>query len=159
MPKNKGFTLIEVIIVLTMVGIIATAAGIGIVSIVQGFVFAKGNVALVQKGQVTMAKLMKELNNVSSVSAAGPESISFSSYRAGVLYDHTLAMAGNTITYDGDILTDQVDSFELGYYDAHDGAHETTWTSTRRIIEFTIALNGADGVVIEFTKRVRPRNL
>jgi len=129
MPKNRGFTLIEVIVVLTMVGIIATAAGMGIVSVVEGLLFTKGNVVTVQKGQVAMAKLVKELNNLNAVTAAGSTFITFSSYRSGVPYVHTVAMAGNTITYDGDILTDQVNGFDLGYYDTYDGAREATWSS------------------------------
>jgi prepilin-type N-terminal cleavage/methylation domain-containing protein len=157
--KNHGFTLVEMIVVLVMIGIIATAAGIGVLSVVEGFVYAKGNVAIVQKGQMAMAKLVRELNHLNSVHAAGPTSISFSSYRDGVLNDHTIALAGNMITYDGDILTDQVENLTLGYYDTYDGSQETTWAAARRVIEITIALTEAGGEVLEFTERVRPRNL
>jgi len=159
MTGQKGFTLIEVIVVLTMVGIIATAAGIGIVSVVQGFVFAKGNIAIVQKGQLAMAKLIRELNNLHSVTTADATSITFSSYRAGTLHVHTVALAGNTITYDGDILTDRVSDLELGYYDTYDGARESAWAATRKIVEITITMAASGGETLEFIQRVRPRNL
>lgn len=155
--KEKGFTLLEVIVVLIIVGVIAVVAGMGIVSVVEGFIFTKMNAATVQKGQIAMARLFKECNNISAVTAAAPTSITFS--KAGVSASHTVALSGNTITFDGDIVADQVGGFELGYYDSYNSAKQATWASTRRIIEITLRLTGVGGVVSEFRERVTPRNL
>ena len=59
---------------------------------------------------------------------------------------------------DDDILTDQVSGFELKYYDNYDSTGETTWQPSRRIIEITLKLKGADDVISEFKARVKPRN-
>lgn len=157
--KEKGFTLLEVIVVLIIVGVVAAVAGMGIVSVVEGLVFTKMNAATVQKGQVAMARLVKECAGISAVTAAGATSIAFDAPKAGVSASHIVALSGNTITFDGDIVTDQVSGFDLGYYDSHNSAKQATWASTRRIIEITLRLTGAGGVVSELKERVTPRNL
>lgn len=158
---EKGFTLLEVIVVLIMVGIMAAVAGIGYVQVVKGMLFTKMNAATIQKGEIAITKLVKEFNNmnISSVTAADATSITFSSVKDAVSSSHTVATAGSTITYDGHVITDQVHEFSLKYYDNYDSLAQTTWQSSRRIIEITIKLKGADDVVSEFKARVKPRNL
>ncbi len=41
MKKNSGFTLIEIVLSLTMLGFMSIVAGMGIVSFTKGFVFVK----------------------------------------------------------------------------------------------------------------------
>ncbi len=167
---NKGFTLIEMIVVLILVGIIAAAAGLGMVQAVQGMVFTKMNAVTVQKGQLAMTKLVKEFNNISAVDPdpanTNASKITFTSYKAGVSGSHTAGFAGSAVTFGpnlalnaNDIMTDQVSSFTLNYYDSYDSVGATTWQSSRRIIEITLRLTGAGNVVSEFKERVTPRNL
>jgi len=157
--KQQGFSLIEMIVVLILVGVLAAMAGMGIVAVVEGYVFSRLNAATVQKGQIAIAKIVKEFNNISSVTAASSSSITFTAYRAGVAYTHTITFTGNTVTYDGDVVTDQVNSFDLGYYDTYNGTKAATWTATRKVIQITISLAGAGGFVSQFQERVTPRNL
>ncbi|MEN6488257.1 MAG: prepilin-type N-terminal cleavage/methylation domain-containing protein [Smithella sp.] len=158
----KGFTLLEVIIVMILSGIIAAAVFIGYVQVVKGMFFTKMNAATIQKGQITITKLVKEFSNIkiNSISAASDTSITFTTVKNGVTSPNTtVTVSGSTITFGGDVLTDQVSSFSLKYYDNYDSAGQTTWQSSRRIIEITLKLTGADGVISEFKARVRPRNL
>jgi len=159
--SEKGFTLMEVIVVMILVSIIAVAAGTGLVQVVQGMVFTKMNAVTIQKGQIAMTKLVKEFNNIniSAITAADDKSITFTSVKNGVSSPHTVTLAGSTITFDGDVLTDQVNSFTLKYYDNYDSTGQTTWQSSRRIIEITLGLKGADDVVSQLQERVKPRNL
>ncbi len=161
---NKGFTLIEMIAVLILVGILAATAGLGMVQAVQGMIFAKMNAATIQKGQIAMTKLVKEFNNISAVTAATSTSINFTSYKDGVSDSHTVARSGNTLTFDGDPITDQVSGFSLNYYNNFNDTtpfiyDPATWGSARRIIEITLQLTGAGNAVSEFKERVTPRNL
>ncbi|MBP7764805.1 MAG: prepilin-type N-terminal cleavage/methylation domain-containing protein [Syntrophaceae bacterium] len=158
--EKKGFTLLEVLVVLILAAVLAAAAVFGYVQVVKGTLFTKKNAATIQKGQVTITKLVKEFNNIniSSITAAGPTSITFTSIKNAVPGAHTVSFSGNTITYDDDILTDQVSGFELKYYDNYDSTGETTWQPSRRIIEITLKLKGADDVISEFKARVKPRN-
>ena len=162
---KKGFSLVEVIVVMLLIGIIAAVAGTGLVKVVQGMVFTKKNAAVIQKGQIAMTRLVKEFTNIkiSGIDIdpvyTNAASIKFTSIKDGVEGSHTVKLAGNTITFDGDILTDQVNGFILNYYDSYDSPAQTTWQSSRRIIEITIQLKGASDVVSDFKARVKPRNL
>jgi prepilin-type N-terminal cleavage/methylation domain-containing protein len=160
---NSGFTLVEIIVVMILIGIVATVAGTGLVQVVQGMIFTKKNATTVQKGQVAITKLIKEFNNINAVTATDTTSIDFTSYKRMtdevLSSSHTVARAGNTITLDGDIITDQVSNFSLHYYDDYDSAARTTWQSSSKIIEINLELTGAGNIVSQFQERVRPRNL
>jgi len=160
---KKGFTLLEVIVVLILAGITAAVAGMGLVQVVQGMVFTKMNAVTIQKGQIAMAKLVKEFSNISAVTSdsakTNDKSIEFTSVKNSVSDSHMVAFSGSKITFDGDDLTDQVNNFTLYYYDNYDSAGRITWQSSRRIIEITLGLKGANNVISEFKERVKPRNL
>jgi len=103
---------------------------------------------------------------ISSVTTADATSITFGFVKVDVVTNLPVTSSrtveftgGSTITYDGvDILTDQVSEFGLKYYDNYDTDGQTTWQSSRRIIEITLKLKGADDVISEFKARVKPRN-
>ena len=159
--NQKGFTLIEIIVSLVLVGIIGVFAGMGLVSIVEGFIFTKMNAETAQKGQAAMTRLVKEFNFISSVTSGTDTSINFTSYKAGVAGTHVLVLVvdGNNLVFDSDILTDDVSAFELAYYDSYNGTKQSTWSSSRKIIEITLTLRGASDIDSVFTSRVVPRNL
>jgi len=156
---KKGFTLLEVMVVMVLVGIAAIAAGMGLVQVVQGMVFTKMNAATIQKGQIAMTRLVKEFSNISEVKTAGATSFTFTSYKDSVSSSHTAALAGSTITLDSEVLTDQVSDLTINYYPNYDSQIEASLPSAVRIIEITLGLKGANNVISEFKERVKPRNL
>jgi prepilin-type N-terminal cleavage/methylation domain-containing protein len=159
--NQDGFTLIEIIISLVLIGIIAAFSAMGVSSIVNGFLITRANAATTQKGQLAMARLVTEFKCITSVdsAASGPTSITFTSYRQGVAGVHVVSWTADTITMDGDILTDNVAGLDLGYFDSYSGAKQGTWASSRRMIQVTLSLKGANNAVSVFTDRVIPRNL
>jgi prepilin-type N-terminal cleavage/methylation domain-containing protein len=68
---TRGFTLIEVIASLVLLGIIAVMAGLGIVQITKQYVFAQKAGETAQVAQVAMARMVKELARVRSGSSIG----------------------------------------------------------------------------------------
>ncbi len=59
--QQKGFTLIEMIVVLVLVGIMAALAGMGIVTGVQGYLFARSSAAISEKTQLAMVRIRQEI--------------------------------------------------------------------------------------------------
>jgi prepilin-type N-terminal cleavage/methylation domain-containing protein len=168
--NKKGFTLIEIIVSLIIVGVITAVAGMGIVLVTQKFYFAKENAETAQKGQMALMRLMKEFAVINTVSAGSTTSITYNSYKAGTLGTRQVSWAGSAgdplvlddDTTDGeaaDTLTDNVSSFVLAYYDTYASASQASWSSSTKVIEVTLTLTGANDVASAFTVRIAPRNL
>jgi len=170
-PNEKGFTLIEVIVTLILVGITAALAGMWIVSVANGYVFAKMNASTVQKGQLALTRIAKELSAIQSISAATGAGITYT--RPGSTLNSTstiiISKSGNELQIKVDAanpqaLTDSVSGFTLQYCNDYDSINNTytcgeTWVPTSRIIEFTLTLTGANNTPSIFTGRATPRNL
>ncbi len=163
---QAGFSLIEIITVLLLLGIMGVGAGFGISNIVDGFFLSRDAVATAAKGQLVLLRLSREFRVIKSVAAASATSIQFVAKHGDTDAEdqgYTVTQSGATITMnDGattDILADQVNSLVLAYYDTFDGAAQTTWATSRRVIQVTITLNGPNNTTQAFTTRVAPRNL
>ena len=64
---NRGFTLIEIITSIVVISIIAVVAGMSFVQIAKGYVLSRKNATVAQQGQITAARLKKELSASSSI--------------------------------------------------------------------------------------------
>ena len=172
--SNKGFTLIELIVTLVLAGIIVAAVGMGIVLVVQGFLFTKENAAVLQKGQMALSRISLELkraNGISHTSAA--TSISFDSYTdtggpTPTPVTQTIRLNGDKVELVGDsgnsnTLTDRAaagDGLVFRYYASYNDPEANQCApKDAKIIVITLRLVAADGVFKTFTGRVRPRNL
>jgi prepilin-type N-terminal cleavage/methylation domain-containing protein len=71
MEKQNGFTLIELIAVLVLVGIMAAIAGFGIVAGVRGYLMGFENAQISQKAQLTMTRLTREIMECPMSSCGG----------------------------------------------------------------------------------------
>lgn len=161
---ESGFSLVEMILVLVLLGIMGVGAGFGVSTVVNGFLLSRDSAATAAKGQLALLRLSREFRVITSVTSASASSIQFAALHGdGVTQAYTVAKSGNTITLnDGvnnDVLVDKVNALSLAYYDTYNGAAQTTWTSARKIIQVTIVLSGPDGVPLSFSSRVTPRNL
>ena len=159
---KKGFTLIEVIVTLLLVGITAALAGMWIVSVANGYIFAKMNASTTQNAQLAMTRLVKEFRTISAVTAGTAGGITYDrpDVASGLLAGQTVLLNGDTLQLNGDILTDNVSAFTLAYCNnVTDTVCSSTWTATSRLIEITLTLKGADNVNSTFTRRVAPRNI
>ena len=114
---QKGFTLIEVIVSLVLISVLATMAGLGLVQIARGHVFARQNSETVQKVQIAMARIVKELGAVTVISSTpAPTATSVSYTRPGPL-TNIIAFSGNTVQINGTTLINSVTAFALEYSD------------------------------------------
>jgi prepilin-type N-terminal cleavage/methylation domain-containing protein len=157
--KDKGFSLIEIIIVLVISGIILAVAGMGIVKVTEGLVFTQKNASTALKAQVALTRLEIELHMIDNVTSGNNSTLVYVYNTGPHAGTHTLSYSANNILLDGDILVDNVNSFSLTYFDKYDNVTiQATWnTTTSRIIELNFSLTGTDGPPIPFKIRVVPR--
>ncbi len=162
--QQAGFSLVEMIMVLLLLGVMGAGAGLGISTVVNVFLVSRDAAATAAKGQLALLRLSREFRVITAVTSASATSIQFAALHGdGVTQSYTVAKSGDTIILnDGvgnDILVDQVNSLTFAYYDTYGGAAQTTWTSARKIIQATIALNGPDSNILSFSTRITPRNI
>jgi len=67
--KQKGFTLVEIIVTLILVGILASIAGMGIVQATRSYLFTRDASALAQKAQAAYARIGRTLLNISDINS------------------------------------------------------------------------------------------
>ncbi len=170
MNNESGFTLIEIVVSLVLVGMMAAIAGMGIVTGTRGYLLAKENSHMAQKAQIAMARIQRELMELTGIAARQTDP-------AFIIYDNTtgrhaiardgvhvkmydLAPGVTTIPVDeGDILIDNVNNFTLNYFQGAIvwGGGEIQLLSA---IQAGLALDRSDGSgdTVTFTTTVNPRN-
>jgi prepilin-type N-terminal cleavage/methylation domain-containing protein len=163
---QAGFSLVEMIAVLVLIGIMGAGAGFGISNIVNGFFLSRDAAATASKGQLALLRLSREFRVIKSVSSGSATSIQFKAKHGNADVEdktYTVTKSGSTITMnDGtttDILADQVNSLALVYYSTYNGAYQTSWGTDSRIIQLTLIMNGPNNSTQSFATRVTPRNL
>ena len=155
--SRSGFTLIELVTVIMITAIVSAVAGMGLVQIANGYVFARENATTAQKAQVALARLVKELSSIQSISSATAVSLTYQreNETTHLIETHALswAAADQPITLDGDALLDKLQSFGLTYYDAYDKP-ASAYSSATEVIELTFTLKGYDNTPLTFVERV-----
>ena len=171
MKSETGFTLIEIMVSLVLVGLIASVAGTSVLMGIRGYVFARENDAITQKAQLAMNRLNREfmeLMDIKAVNAAQPYVIYKAPLRTGGIEWRAIAKVGNTVQMffqvpgtslsglTGDTLIDGVQNFSILYNGA------TTWSSDIHqlyAIGIQMDLSRPDtGGTVSFSTTVSPRN-
>ena len=71
---QNGFTLVEIIVTLILVGILAAIGGMGIAQAVKGYIMVKQNSITTQKYQMAMSRINRELREMLSIPSAATSS-------------------------------------------------------------------------------------
>jgi prepilin-type N-terminal cleavage/methylation domain-containing protein len=154
LSEEKAFTLIEVIVSLALVGSLIAISGFGFVKITQGYIFAKQNSETIQKAEIAMTRIVKELSAATSISTTTATSIT---YTRPSSVTNTISIAGGLVqisgTISGTIINNVVTgSSSFAYFDSAGNA--TTVPSSIRRIDITLSVTGANNTASSFTNSV-----
>jgi len=171
MRNESGFTLIEIIVSLVLVGMMAAIAGMGIVTGTKGYLLAKENSHMAQKAQLAMARIQRELMELTDIARnqADPAFIIYDNTtgRHAIARDNTTIKMYNltpgaiTLQGDGDVLVDNVNNFILNYYRGSSGWNfGSDHINLLSAIKADLTLDRSDGAgnAVTFTTTVNPRN-
>lgn len=165
MKKEAGFTLIEVIVSLIIIGIITAFAGMAIVTGVKGYVFARDNASVSQKAQLAMSRVSRELMELTNITTANASRITYERLEGNyTIYteDNKIKIASGGSPSGGDELVDYVSSFALTYNP--DAGGNSTWSVGNDIqllyaVKISFDLTRSDGSGdVAFSTTVNPRN-
>jgi len=163
--KNNinGFTLIEMITSIVLIGILATFMSMGVGKIIEGYIFTKANADTTLRAQMALTRLMKEFSSIDQVSNGSKTSITYSYIRNGIsIPSRTVSWSGTAsapLLLGGNILIENVNDFELSYHMSHSDGGDHNWGGAEKMIGITLKTTGASDVVSFFSIRVIPRNL
>lgn len=154
---SKGFTLLELIAALVLLGLLSAIFGMGLVAAMQTNAFSRTNVHLSQKAQLAMLRMSRELMELTDIEAVSNTSAGndpFIIYRRigpgntqlperyGMHYDPgtqniylytdlnpAVSVLDNSTTAGGDVLIDNVRNLALTYYQSpQDTDPNGSWT-------------------------------
>ncbi len=167
----RGFTLIEVIVSLILVGLLAAVGGMAIVQAVQGYMFVKDNATITQKAQLAMSRITREIVEMTGITANATTTVLPVS---NVDRNVTLGLNSRAIKIapegtqlsDGDTLVDNVNTFALTYYSKDSSGNDVianSWSTASEIrelaaIDVNLQLERPSGGYLNFINRVSPRN-
>lgn len=160
--KNQsGFTLIEVIVVMVIIGIVAVGLSAMIVYVAQNFLFAREADELSQKAQLAMARIKKELEDVKGISTAEENTVIYTLATGG---PYQIELSGQAINIAGQPLIEGLASDNGGQtflaYKKADGTNN--WTTSDSIndlaqIQIVFVLDFQGGTNLKFETTINPR--
>ena len=161
--RALGFTMLEVVVVLVLVGLLALFGTQMLTSVARGYILARSSDAVAQKAQMALQRMTNEFSYITKINASSSTRISYNA-NFNDAEDHTIDLSGNTITYTVSgtpyVLTDSVapNGLTFTYYNTFNSSPTTTSSSGTNIIEIKLRMRGADwdsGVTQDFTTRVK----
>jgi len=177
MKNENGFTLIEIIVSLVIVGIMASIVGILMVVGVQEYAFSKENVAVSQKASLALKRIEKEIRGLTAIDEIHSDDTCIR-YKIETLspYYRAIGIRGNTIELkiapdvdcdcatNGDVLADQVSGFVLSYESSASDPSTVSSSPPLNLSDLSevraiLTLNLRSGEVTKnFEVRINPRN-
>jgi prepilin-type N-terminal cleavage/methylation domain-containing protein len=114
LKQEAGFTLIEIVVTLVLVGILSVFAGLFMTTFLNGYFMVKNNSDTAMKAQMALDRMSIELRDVSALSALTDNSLITYTNPSGA--GRTIKFVGSNIylsTPADNILIDNVQAFQL----------------------------------------------
>jgi len=122
MKKEKGFTLIEIIIVITIVGIVSVIIGSMLLGVVKAWTFKINRNDILWDGRLAINRMTREIRTVrndASVTTASSSQFRFiDSANIDITYSLSSTNLNRTENGTANLLAENVSSLGFTYYDA-----------------------------------------
>jgi prepilin-type N-terminal cleavage/methylation domain-containing protein len=158
--RPRGFTLIEIIVSLVLLGILASTIFSFMGQAVRGFFIARDAMELTQKAQVALNKMRIELTYLDKTKTVTgtATSLSYTGNLPSGTESNTIAYdaGGDRITWNGVTLVNEVGGLTFAYYDEPaDASPSSSFDSiATNLIGITMVMLDANGNTATFTTRV-----
>jgi prepilin-type N-terminal cleavage/methylation domain-containing protein len=166
LQSQRGFTLIEIIVVMIVLGIMALMGSFGLGRAIEGYKLARENSEVSQKAQNALDRLAIELSHIPfntgtsryNISAGNAGSLTYTANFGGADEIHTLTQAGNQLLLDNLPLTDLVvagNGLQFSYLDKDGNTVGGGGPDPAlRIIQISLSLRGLVNVTRTYNTRV-----
>ena len=146
---NYGFTFIEIILSLVLLSIVTSIFGMGLVAAMESYAFSRANSDMVQKAQLTLERMGRELSELTTIKidddiTLSDHDISYNRYEgdtSAVIKTIRLHFSNNTILLEENdiafILLDDVSNLSLKFYN---GSQEITENLKGNVANFSIIM-------------------
>lgn len=160
---QKGFSLVEIIAALVIIGVLSVFITTGTVRIIEGYLFTRDNTDTAMKGQAALIRIIKEIRSIDKKGIGKKRAMKYSCKveRNGMTIsrEHTISWedsASSPLLLNGHILADSVSDFEITYHKNLEDSGDNTWKNKHTMIGITLKLKGASGHISEFSTRITP---
>lgn len=154
---KRGFTLIELVAVLLLVGVLIASSMVSLIPVAEGLMQARQNATLLRKSRLAFARISREFSGIAEVVAGGSRTIQYVFWDASRnAFNRTLSWSGTSgdpLLLDGVPLTDEVADFRLQYLSWTNSAISPTNAPVIELSLRGIAMSSA------LVLRLSPRNV
>lgn len=152
MNNSRGFTLIELVLVIILIGIIAGVIALPLLEGTKGWFQATTRETITESGRVAMERMTREIRSTRRTAANNPcilsaaaTSFVFSNYSSDCSNPVTFDISGTNIRRSGINLANNVQSLTFSYYDANN-APTAVAANVRRVVIEIVSTRGGETV-------------
>ena len=152
MKKNKGFTLVELVIVIVIIGIAASTVGFMLLGTVKAWTFKFNRNDILWDGRLALDRITREIRTIkdsTSVTTASAAQFRFTDTgNKGITYSLSSTNLNRTEDGAANLLAENVSSLSFTYYNSSDAvipspAVSPAATDIRRVrVNLTLTKNG-----------------